>query len=99
MATLTDAEIADIRHYAGYPFGQQILALNGSSLDLASLDLPAADADRLRTKTLPRLAAMEDGLYYDTLGGIDTAKASVWERNPKEIDERHRLYVEIRQEL
>ncbi len=101
---LTSAEVADIRRFAGYPVSGavlvQLLAVQGDSvaLDTVVASLNADQIAALRTVYLTNLYTLEQAIPT-TGGGLDVAKAAVYERNPLELQERETLFVSWRQKL
>lgn len=90
---LTDAEIVDIRRYAGYPAGS---GLGFTFLyDYGILDLlfpRLTDAELAVTRTyMATLAGLETAIP-GTSANLDTDQAAVWYHNKSEMADRDALF-------
>jgi hypothetical protein len=102
----TDAEKVLIRKYCGYPFlgnvntsafGVRFTTWYGS-LEYRMNSLSDNETSLVRTTFLANLTAIEADMYGSYID-LDTNKAAVWERNPKEIRDKWNLFVLCRKQL
>ncbi len=108
---LTDAQMTDVRRYAGYPSAGTTQPITVNS-DIAYLwfgmrqmslyerltTLSATEEAVLTTNFLTNLATLEQ----DVLGArvnLDTEQASVWKWNKNEINDRSTLFNKYRRDM
>lgn len=107
---LTDAQKAAVRWFMGYSVqgdstyapGAERAYSNVSEMSLR-LDtrlgsLVTAEEAKITGFFLPHLAARE-GEIQAAASSIDTAQAAVWTRNAREVDDRRRLFADLRRDL
>lgn len=107
---LTAAQITDIRWFMGYSVrGSDANASTAEpvytraapasvSLETRLATLSAAEESRVTAHFLPNLHKREAEVQ-GTAASLDTAQAAVWTRNPREMDERRRLFNDLRRDL
>lgn len=111
---LTDAQKVDVRRYAGYPLGgdqaTQFFAapvfasstgqgqITSMTLDFRLDHLTTQEEAVLVNVYLTNLNKLELAVL-DAQDGIDTTSAGTWTANPKEIDDRERLYNNWRRKM
>lgn len=107
---LSAKQSADVRWYMGYSVAgtgsiasSQELAYSNVSLASLRLDtrlgsLSAEEETRITGYFLPNLAKREAEIQA-AADGLDTAQAAVWTRNTREMDERRRLFRDLRRDL
>jgi hypothetical protein len=104
---LTDAQKVDVRRWAGYPVSGDASvavysdpvyfhagprdALNALTLEGRLNHLTDGEESVLVNTYLQNLTALEQAIL-DSAANLDTNKAAVWERNPREVQERARLF-------
>lgn len=102
----TESEKVEIRKFCGYPlkgnsnttvFGWRFMVWWGA-LEFRLNNLSIEEEGEIKNLYLPQLRLMQSDLYasYDDL---DTNKAAVWDRNPKEISDKRKLYLLARKDL
>lgn len=108
---LTDAQMASVRRYAGYPLSGTtqpvsantdivylVFGMRQMSLYERLTTLSATEETVLTTVYLAKLATLEDDVFQSRTN-LDTAKASVWEWNSNEIGDRAALFNRWRREM
>lgn len=95
----SDAEKTDIRRYCGYPVygqspdqfvGYRFFAAYGN-LEYKMQHLQATEEAVVRDKFLAKLATLETDIT-SAADNLDTASAGPWQWNPKEIEQRTKLF-------
>lgn len=102
---LSEREKTDARRFLGYPARGADLSGTmswwfvqaGGSLEYRLGNLTASEEAVLRG-FLQTLAGLEQAIP-DTGAGLDTASAAGWVRNPKELQDRERLFDQWRRRL
>ena len=102
---ITDADKTDIRRHCGYPvfgdtaspaFGYRFFTQYGT-LEYRINHLSASE-ESVVVQMLLDCATLEKAVI-DSGENLDTNRAAVWERNPKEVADRRRLYNYSRRKL
>lgn len=108
---LTAAQIADVRRYAGYWLSgttqtvdadndtvYMVFGMTQMSLYTRLTTLSASEESVLVNTFLANISLMEAALAasYDCM---DTAKAGIWEANPREFEERTALMNKFRRDM
>ena len=108
---LTDAQLTDTRRFLGYPLAGTTMQITEyqdvvymrfgmvtMSLYMRLTSLSASEEAVLIGTYLTNLYALETAITAAS-SSLGTAEASVWKRNPDEINERNRLFDGWRQRL
>ena len=107
---LTEAQATDVRWFMGYSVAGNSTYSAGAEraysdvseqalrLDTRLGSLTAAEETRITGYFLPHLRKREAEIQ-GAAEGLDTAQAAVWTRNTREMDERRRLFRDLRREL
>lgn len=102
----TDAEKTDIRRFCGYPaYGAAGNSNTGyrfttqyGALEYKLNNLSTPEEAVVRTAYLANLATLETDIFGSRVN-LDTAKASVWEHNSREVADREGLFRSWRLKL
>lgn len=104
--SFTESEKVEIRKFCGFPlkgnsnttvFGWRFMVWWGS-LEFRLNNLSSEEESEIRLIYLPQLRLIQNDLYASYID-LDTNKAAVWERNPKEISDKRKLYNMARRDL
>jgi hypothetical protein len=92
---LTAAQKVDCRRWLGYDAldsnatGDYVVTVYGVDLNMKLDSLSAAEESTLKAVFIDRLSALELGVLDAT---VDSKAAGTWQANPREIDDRQRLF-------
>ncbi len=104
-SSLTDAERADVRRFCGYPmFGIDstnaqlfVFFQHFKTLEYRTTNARPEELQVIRLH-LATLYGLESAMWAAS-GNLDTAKAAIWEHNPREVQDRTRLYNQTRRDF
>lgn len=107
---LTDAQMTDVRRYAGYQLAGTTQPLN-SNYDITylvfgtyqmslytRLTTLSASEEAVLVTYLTQLASLETDIFGARVN-LDTAQASVWTHNPREQADREALFASWRMKM
>lgn len=102
----TATELVQIRKYCGYPlFGNTPIAnfqwrysTEYGDLEFYLQNMSPEEQSEVTTYYLPNLILLEQDIP-STRQNSDTARAAVWYRNPRELQERIQNYTILRKQL